>query len=192
MEKFTKLKDKNEIRVDDKKDEVTYSDDRLKIIKYEDWSVIKCKDSIVCIPYLIESNEIILRHEYIPTFKYVNGQEYHVTVVAGGIEYGETPDQALLRELEEEAGIVLREDYKLEPEGPIFLCKGIADKFYTYILPLNERDYNEVIARGDGSKAEEKSKSVKVNVKYIDSLRPSEMITQYMLLLLKDYLNIHV
>jgi 8-oxo-dGTP pyrophosphatase MutT (NUDIX family) len=191
LEKFTKLKDKNEIKVSDK-DEIAYSDDRLKIIKYEDWSVVKSNDSVICVPYLIESNEIILRHEYVPTFKYVDGQEYHVTVIAGGIEYGETPDQAMLRELEEESGIVLRDDYKLEVEGPIFLFKGIADKFYLYVLPLNERDYHEVIARGDGSVVEEKSKSVKVSAKYIDSLKPSEIITKYMLLKVKDYLNITV
>lgn len=185
------MKDRNKIRASNK-DVVTYSDDRLKIIKYEDWSIIRAKDSVICIPYLIESNEIILRHEYVPTFKYAGDQEYHVTVIAGGIEYGETPDQAMLRELEEEAGIVLRDDYKLDAEGPIFLCKGIADKFYLYVLPLNERDYHEVVARGDGSVAEEKSKSVKVSAKYIDSLKPSEIITQYMLLKVKDYLNITV
>lgn len=191
MEKFTKLKDKNEIKVNDK-DVVTYSDDRLKIIKYEDWSILKAKDSVICIPYLIESNEIILRHEYVPTFKYVDGKDYHVTVIAGGIEYGETPDQAMLRELEEEAGIVLRDDYKLEVEGPIFLCKGIADKIYLYILPLNERDYHEIVAMGDNSRCENLSKSVKVSVKYIDSLKPSEIITKYMLLKVKEYLNITV
>jgi hypothetical protein len=102
MEKFSKLKPKSEFS--EPNDEILFSNKYMKVINFEDWTIIKESDFVVCIPYLIESNQIILRHEYIPTFKYVDGQEYHVTVLSGGIEVGETPERALLRELEEEAG----------------------------------------------------------------------------------------
>ena len=88
MEKFSKLKPKNDFNEPD--DEIKYEDGKLKIVKYEDWSIIKERDVVVCIPYLIESNQMVLRYEYIPTFKYVTGQEFHATVVGGGIETGET------------------------------------------------------------------------------------------------------
>src|ERR1035437_9652416 len=104
MEKFTKLKDKNEISNGDK-EKVLYSGETLKVIEFENRPMIKEKDTVICIPYLIDTNQIILRYEYIPTFKYVDGQEYHVTLVGGGVEIGESPDKAILRELEEEAGI---------------------------------------------------------------------------------------
>jgi 8-oxo-dGTP pyrophosphatase MutT (NUDIX family) len=189
MEKFSKLRPKNEF--DEPEDDIKYEDDKLKIINYEGWSILKEKDCIVCIPYLIESNQIVLRHEYIPTFKYVTGQEYHVTVVGGGIETGENPKQALLRELEEETGIVLREDFQIEEElKPFFISKGHTNKYYPFILPLNERDYHETIAKGDGSEVEEKSKSVKVDLKYINSVNSSDLITDYMLMKLKEYLNL--
>ena len=110
MEKFSKLKPKNEFA--EAKDKVIYSDDYFKIIEYEDWHIIQEKDAIVCIPYLIESNQFVIRYEYIPPFKYADGQEYHITVISGSIEQGETAEKALVRELEEEAGIVLREDYE--------------------------------------------------------------------------------
>jgi 8-oxo-dGTP pyrophosphatase MutT (NUDIX family) len=190
MEKFSSLKKKNEFK-ESSKDKILYSDSHFKIIQYENWSIIKEKDVVVCIPYLIEKNQIILRYEYIPTFKYVNGQEYHVTLVGGNIELGETPNRAILRELEEEAGIVLREDFELEDMKPLFMNKGIANKYYPYILTLTERDYHEVIAKGDGSKEEKMSKCVKVDIKYINSLNTSDLITDYMLLKLKEYLNLY-
>ena len=89
MKKFTK------IRISDKKtkkkSDVLYSDDYVKLISYEGWSMISERDLVIVLPYLIESNELILRYEYIPTFKYVDGQEYHVTMLSGGIEDNETP-----------------------------------------------------------------------------------------------------
>ncbi len=188
MEKFSKLKPKNEF--EESEDKVLYDGgDRCKVIDYEDWSIVKSKDAVVCIPYFIESNQLILRYEYIPTFKYVDGQEFHVTLVCGGIETGETPDKAILRELEEEAGIVLREDYQLEPLKPFFVSKASTNKYYPYLIPLNEKDYHEVVAKGDGSKEESISKSVKVDAKYIDSLNASDLITDYMLMKLKEYLR---
>ena len=45
MEKFSKLKPKTEF--DAPEDEVAYSDDKLEVIKYEDWSLIKEKDAVV-------------------------------------------------------------------------------------------------------------------------------------------------
>ena len=67
--------------------------------------------------------------------------------------------------------------------------KGTVDKYYPYLIPLTERDFHEVVAKGDGTKVEDLSKSVKVDVKYIKSLNPSDLITDYMLMKIKEYLK---
>ena len=188
MDKFSTLKPKEEFKKD--KEEPIYQDKHMSVIKFEDWSIVRHKDYVVCIPYLIESNQVILRYEYIPTFKYTDGQEYHLTLVGGGTEEGESHDLAITRELEEEAGIVLREDFELEALRPLFLTKMNANKVYPYIIALHEKDYHEVIAKGDGTKHEGMSKSVKVDIKQLKNIQASDLITDYILLKLKEYMNL--
>lgn len=188
MEKFSKLKDKNEIKPD--KDEVLFDGGHLSVISYEDWTIVKESDFVVCIIYLIEENQFILRNEYIPTFKYVDGQDYHITVLSGTMKEGETPEKTLLREIEEEAGIVIRPDFKIEFMKPLFISKAHASKYHPAIITLTERDFHEVIPKGDGSKAEKMSQTIKLDKKYINSVNASDLITEYMLEKFKNYLNI--
>ena len=188
MKKFTNIK-RNENSPDKKEKEPLFKNDYGKIISFEDWTIFEDRDIVICIPYLIEENKIVLRHEYVPTYKYVDGQEYHISLVGGGIENGESPEKALLRELEEEAVIVLREDYQIEFSKPLFISKGHANKYYPCILTLNERDYHEVIAKGDGSKHEKMSQAVKVDVKFINKINSSDLMTEYLLMLLKQHIN---
>lgn len=190
MRKFSKISNRKSDSHDKEVNNVLYNSEYGKIISFEDWTVFEDRDIVVCIPYLIEENKVVLRHEYIPTYKYLDGQEYHINIVGGGIENGESPEKALLRELEEEAGIVLRDDYQIEMLKPLFISKGHANKYYPCILTLNERDYHEVIAKGDGSDVEKKSQAVKVDIKFLNKINASDLITEYMLLLLKQHLNI--
>jgi 8-oxo-dGTP pyrophosphatase MutT (NUDIX family) len=187
MQQFSNLKPENEITP--KKKNTLFSNDYVSVIDYEDWSIIDESDMVVCIIYLIEQNQFILRNEYIPTFKYIDGQEYHITVLSGTVKKGESYKTALLREIEEEAGIVISPEFNIEFMKPLFVSKGNTAKYHPSIITLTERDYHEVIAKGDGSKAEKKSQTVKVDIKYINAVNPSDLITEYMITKFKDYLN---
>jgi len=187
MEKFTNIKADTTVEIS--KDDVKYDDGYIKIIGYEDWSLVSESDVVVCIIYLIDLNKIVVREEYIPTFKYRDGQEYHLTLICGSMEENETPEESLLREIQEEAGIIIRPDFNIEFLKPLFMTKGHVNKYHAAIIQLTERDYTEVAADGDGSVAEGKSKSVKVDTKYLNSLNPSDLITDYMLMKIKDYIN---
>lgn len=188
MEKFSKLK--NQIGVQEK-DDILYQNDHMTLINYEDWTFIKERDIVVCIPYLIETNQVILRQEWIPSYQYVEGTEYFLNLVGGSIEQGESPEVAILRELQEEAGLVLRDNFKIEFDKPLFIAKHCSAKVYPVILTLNENDYHEIEIKGDGSKFEQMSKTAKVDLKYINALNTSDIITELMVMKLKDYLNLN-
>jgi len=188
MDKFSKLKSEDYQKP--KKNETIFSNDYIKVVEFEDWSVITGRDGVLCIPYLIEQNKFIIRQEYIPSYKFVDGQEYHLACVGGGIEEGESPEEAILREIQEEAGLVIKEDLKIDFEAPLFLHKSSSMKIFPCIIPLTENDYYEIPIKGDGSKIEKMSKTVAVDVKNLNALRPSDIQTQFMLEKFKRFLNL--
>jgi ADP-ribose pyrophosphatase YjhB (NUDIX family) len=187
MDKFSKLRPD---KMSTKEDNVVYKDDYMQIINYDDWNIIKERDCVFCIPYLIEQNQFIIRQEYIPAYKYADGQEYHLSLVGGGIEAGESVEEALLRELQEEAGIVLRDNFKIEFEKPLFIGKHSANKYNISIITLNENDYHEIPIKGDGTRFEKMSKTAKIDVKYINSLNTSDILTEYVLDKFRKYVNL--
>lgn len=190
MDKFTKVsKDKPNKQ---EESNVLWENKYMKVLNLEDWTVVEEKDMIVCIPYLIEENRIIIRQEYIPTYKYIDGQPYHITVLSGSIEKNETPQKALIRELEEEAGIVVRSDFEIELAGSLFVSKGNTAKYHICLVELSENDYHEIIPKGDGSEAENLSKCVKLDVRFINNIVSSDTITELLLLKLKSKLGLIV
>jgi len=188
MQKFSNIKPKTDFIPDE--NDIEWSNDHISIIKHEEGTFVKEADFVVCIIYLIEESQFILRNEYIPTFDYVDGQEYHITVLSGTMKQDESPERSLLREIEEEAGIVIRPDFKIEFMKPLFVSKGHASKYHPTIITLTERDYHEVAAKGDGSKIEKMSQTVKLDIKYINSVNTSDLITDYMIEKFKDYINV--
>ena len=186
MKKFSKIKE-NKVK---NKGKIIFDTEYTQIIEFENWNLIQEKDIAICIPYLIEENKFIIRYEYIPTYKYATGEEYHITVLSGSIEKDETPKNAIIREISEEAGIKIKNENILEEYKPLFISKGNVNKYHIFIAPLSKNDYEEVYPTGDGSTEEEKSKSVKISINNIDNLKTCDLITDYALLKLKDYLNL--
>lgn len=188
MEKFSKKKKKVEKK---SKDEILYEDNYMKVLKGRDeWSFVAENDNVCCIPILTEYNQILVRREIIPPYKYNDGKDYHLTAISGTVEEGETPEETVRRELVEEAGIMLKDNYVIEIYDSLYKNKGNTSKYHLVIIPLMEYEYSEVAASGDGSKLEKESSTVKVNIKNIKQLIPSDIVTRMLLNDVMDFLNI--
>jgi hypothetical protein len=52
------------------------------------------------------------------------------------------------------------------------------------------KDYDEITIHGDGSLLEKMSNTAKVDRRFAQSMIPSDVITEFMLLKLKNFLNL--
>jgi 8-oxo-dGTP pyrophosphatase MutT (NUDIX family) len=189
MEKLTdyilqsNTKDNKKDNVDDNilSNKVEY-DGYLKIMSNNNYEWVKEKDCIVFLPYLVQHNSILLRMEPVPPYKerfpFIN----KFTVIgSGSIEENEQPLQTLKRELKEEFGLVIRENFEFNIKGPLMMTKGNSAQYYYCILPLYDYDYQFITASGDGTLTELESDNFRFNVNQIEHLETYDLITEFVI-----------
>lgn len=190
MDKFTKLQ--KGIKKENKNEPKIKYDGYLKVIEYKDYEFVDEKDMVIILPYLRDESQIILRHEYVPTYQYHyrNSNDYKsitnfLTVISGSVEVGETLKNAVRRELYEEAGIVLSSMYDIDIEKSLFISKGNCGQYHICLLEMRYNDFKVTRPPGDGSVSESLSRSIKISLGDIDEVRTHDLITDYMLNLFK-------
>jgi 8-oxo-dGTP pyrophosphatase MutT (NUDIX family) len=188
MQKFTTALKSKKV---EEKPVITHEDGVLKVMHYKDWTITSEKDMIIVLPYFPEEGYILLRSEYIPTYQWSYREMYKntdnfLTILSGGIEEGETPENAIRRELIEESGLIISNMTQIEIDSPLHISKGSLTKYYPCLLELRYNDFKQTAAVGDGSLSEKLSNTIKVSIADIDDLICHDLITQYMLLKLKN------
>lgn len=114
------------------------------------------------IPYLADIKKYIIRKEHCPPYTYHEQiSRRYFTLLSGGIEEGEEPLEAYLREIEEESGIRPIEYEIVEEQLDTPLMKVATTRSNFYILKINS--YERVDAIGDGTLTEELSESIEVD-----------------------------
>ena len=186
MQKFSKLnKDTNRETTDSY---IKYEGDFLKIIQYKDYEFVSEPHMVIILPYLRDEGYVLLRHEPIPTYQYhyKNIDDYKnithfLTCISGTIEKGETIQNAVRRELYEEAGLVLSNMFQIDIDKNLFVSKGNSSQYHICLLEIRYNDYKLTKPPGDGSENEKNSKVIKVSLGDLDNIRTHDLITDYLI-----------
>jgi hypothetical protein len=194
MDKFSNLNQNNK---EEKGEKYLLDNKYLKVIEYEDYTIVKESDMVAILPYFKDEGYIYMRSEYVPTYKYRyqndpvwNKYTNFLTIISETIETGETPEQAIRRGLYEESGIVLSSLYPIQVDKSLFTNKGNTAKYFPCLLELRYNDFRLTQPKTDGSENEKKSKILRINLGYIDELLVQDMITQLLLNKLKMEYNL--
>lgn len=172
-----------------KEAKVTFDAGHLQVIDINGYQAIQENDMVVCIPYLVERNEILLRYENIPTFELVNPAiDKYITVMSTVIDKHESPEDALNRGLLNEYGLKLR-DFSPEIVAPIFLNKRNTSRYYICILPLMDHNYEQVEPT-EVKKLEMSNNNISINILNIKNLIIYDLISRYTLDLFKQHYSL--
>lgn len=171
----------------------TVYDGYLKIKKDSNgYEYVSESDCAIGLIHFVESNEVLFRLEPVPPFQErEGGDKKYCTILSGTINNDEKPFDCLIREMVEEAGIVLNTSFDmLEYLGKFYFNKGNMAMVHMFYVPLYINDYRTVKIKGDGSRLEQMSENIVVGVQYLDDLVPSDLITALCIEKLKNKLKL--
>lgn len=164
------------------KPKVLFESEHIKVLDIWGYKAIQENDMVVCLPYLVEKNTILLKYEDISSYEYIEPlYEKWVVTMSHIINTDEEPIDALKKGLLEEFGIELKDNITPEILQPIFITKGNTARYHICILPLMEHNYEQLEATEDKGI----SQLVGLSIKDINNVIIYDMITRYCLELFK-------
>lgn len=176
--------------IEKKETNVIFDAGHLQILDIAGYSAIQEQDMVICIPYLIEKNQILLRYENIPSYNLKKPEiDNFITVMSTVIEKEETPDTALRRGLLKEFGLKLTNEYKSEILTPIFLNKGNTASYHICILPLMSYDYEEHIP-SEVEQLDMKANNVIIHINELKNVIIYDLISRYTIDLFKQHYSL--
>jgi len=172
-----------------KEAKVTFDAGHLQVIDINGYQAIQENDMVVCIPYLVEKNQILLRYEDVPVFQLVNPMiDKYVTLMSTVIDKNESPEDALNRGLLNEFGLKLK-DINPEIIAPIFLNKGNTSRYHICILPLMDHNYEQVEPT-EVQKLQMKNSNISINIMEINNVIIYDLISRYTLDIFKQHYSL--
>lgn len=168
----------NQDKTTDKKPKpkTLFESEYLKVVDIWGYKAIQENDMIICLPYLVEKNIILLKYEEIKSYEFIE-QMYDKWIVTMSkiINTDEEPVNALKTGLMEEFGIELKDNITPEIQQPLFITKGNTARFYICILPLMEHNYEQL---QPSSENKEMSKIISLSLKDINNILIYDMVTK--------------
>ena len=148
--------------------------------KNYEYEVIHEDNGVFILPYLINEECFIIRKEFCPPY-FVKDKmiQLYYTLISGGIKKGESSDDAVFRELEEETGIFNPDVEWFEISNCLPIFKSSDYRSTLFILGIVE--YDQIKPYGDGTKDEDLSKSVKVTFEELTNIIENEKNYDYLL-----------
>ena len=162
----------------------------IKVIspKAAPYEAVQCGNSVMVFLADMRNCVAFIRREHCPPYEYGTPFKYWYTTITGGIDTGELPLDAAIREVKEEAGVDLKE-HTVEI---IDLFHGKFTKVQTdviHVYLIKGSNFTVGHASGDGTFYEKECTTVQVPFDEIKELRPRDYLLESLWALVKPYLE---
>ena len=151
----------------------------VRLVYWNNYEFLDEPPIVMVIPIRTDTGEPLVgfREEYCPPYFFDRedpdqmDEEMYYTVITGRIEEGDSAEETLYREIEEEAGIRMKPEATIVPlSDSIPLVKFASTRVYPYLVYLEEGTYDFVEAKGDGTENEARSQTLWAPVDKISQL----------------------
>jgi 8-oxo-dGTP pyrophosphatase MutT (NUDIX family) len=152
------------------------------------YEAVQCGDAVMVFLVDTRNRVAFIRREHCPPYEYQTPFKYYYTAITGGIDAGELPLEAAIREVKEEAGVDLKE-HTVEV---IDLFHGKFTKVQTdniHVYLVKGSNFTVGHASGDGTLYEKECTTVQVPFDEIKDLRPRDYLLTSLWALVKPYLE---
>lgn len=143
------------------RDEVLHKSKWLTLIKRDGWFEFARHSNQENVAFVITTGELfytaLVRKEKNPA----HGDDFIQTVFSGGIEEGESPEQAAIRECQEESGYTLGQITRIMNLGTVRPTKFMDLKTHLFLIFVESLP--ELPILGDGTRGEKDAHWVKMN-----------------------------
>jgi len=157
-----------------------YNGEWINLVSWNNYEFVDEASIVLVVLIRKDSEEVLygIREEYCPPYFYDSEspdsatEELYYTLITGGIEEGEDAEDALYREIEEEAGIqiVPGQSQIIALSGSIPMVKFASTQVYPFVVNLEPGSFKVVEAIGDGTENEKKSKTSWVTAEEVNHI----------------------
>jgi 8-oxo-dGTP pyrophosphatase MutT (NUDIX family) len=152
------------------------------------YEAVRCGDSVMVFLADTRNRTAFIRREHCPPYEYQTPFKYYYTTITGGMDKGELPLDAAIREVKEEAGVDLKEHIV----EVIDLFHGKFTKVQTdtiHVYLIKGSSFIVGHASGDGTFYEKECTTVQVPFDEIKDLRPCDYLLESLWALAKSYIR---
>jgi 8-oxo-dGTP pyrophosphatase MutT (NUDIX family) len=162
----------------------------IKVIspKAAPYEAVQCGDAVMVFLMDMQNRITFIRREHCPPYEYQTPFKYYYTTITGGIEVGEVPLDAAIREVKEETGVDLKEH--IVEVVDLFhgkFTKVQTDTIHVYLIKGSGFIVGH--ASGDGTFYEKECTTVQVPFDEIKDLRPRDYLLESLWALAKPYIR---
>jgi len=166
-----------------------FKGDFIKVIspKAAPYEAVQCGESVMVLLVDTSNGTAFVRREHCPPYEYRTPFKHYYTAITGGMDEGELPLDAAIREVKEEAGV----DLKQYTVDIINLFNGKFTKVQTdniHVYLIKGSNFTVGYASGDGTFYEKECTTVQVPFGEVKDLKPCDYLLTSLWALSKPYL----
>lgn len=170
-----------------KQPKVIFEADDFQVLNVNDSNKIQMTDIVVCLPYLAQTHELLLRYGTNDTFNIIRPEiDKFISILQFKVEDKLDINTTIKNQVEDKFGLQINDETNIEVLPPIFLFNESTVRFHFCILTLMEHDYEQIVPSED-KQLKMKNSNISLHLSELKNIIVYDLITRYTIDLFKSH-----